>query len=124
MFAKTMKNDPRGNSIRRSLRGMGARKSGGPAEIHKLLERDKNHPIEKVGEELRKQMSWLKPGINGGGEVARNGQRRLLVATPNFARCSHRTDSDAVPSRECAYIRWRSERSDNPFAALPSSARV
>jgi ketol-acid reductoisomerase len=27
----------------------------------KLLERDRNHPIEKVGAELRKQMSWIKP---------------------------------------------------------------
>jgi ketol-acid reductoisomerase len=27
----------------------------------KLLEADRNHPIEKVGAELRKQMSWLKP---------------------------------------------------------------
>jgi ketol-acid reductoisomerase len=28
---------------------------------NKLLEKDKNHPIEKVGAELRAQMSWLKP---------------------------------------------------------------
>ncbi len=35
-------------------------KAGRP-QYTKLLERDKNHPIEKVGEELRKQMSWLKP---------------------------------------------------------------
>jgi ketol-acid reductoisomerase len=27
---------------------------------NKLLEKDKNHPIEKVGAELRAQMSWLK----------------------------------------------------------------
>jgi len=33
----------------------------GRPQYTKLLERDKNHPIEKVGEELRKQMSWLKP---------------------------------------------------------------
>ncbi len=32
----------------------------GRPQYSKLLERDKNHPIEKVGEELRKQMSWLK----------------------------------------------------------------
>jgi ketol-acid reductoisomerase len=32
----------------------------GRPQYAKLLERDKNHPIEKVGEELRKQMSWLK----------------------------------------------------------------
>jgi ketol-acid reductoisomerase len=35
-------------------------KAGRP-QYTKLLERQKNHPIEKVGEELRKQMSWLKP---------------------------------------------------------------
>ncbi|HEY6444568.1 MAG TPA: ketol-acid reductoisomerase [Candidatus Acidoferrales bacterium] len=33
----------------------------GRPQYNKLLERDKNHPIEKVGVELRKQMSWLKP---------------------------------------------------------------
>jgi ketol-acid reductoisomerase len=33
----------------------------GRPQYTKLLERDKNHPIEKVGQELRKQMSWLKP---------------------------------------------------------------
>jgi ketol-acid reductoisomerase len=33
----------------------------GRPQYTKLLERDKNHPIEKVGVELRKQMSWLKP---------------------------------------------------------------
>jgi ketol-acid reductoisomerase len=33
----------------------------GRPEYSKLLERDRNHPIEKVGEELRAQMSWLKP---------------------------------------------------------------
>ncbi len=33
----------------------------GRPEYSRLLERDKNHPIEKVGEELRAQMSWLKP---------------------------------------------------------------
>ena len=33
----------------------------GRPQYAKLLERDKNHPIEKVGVELRKQMSWLKP---------------------------------------------------------------
>lgn len=32
----------------------------GRPQYTKLLERDKNHPIEKVGEELRRQMSWLK----------------------------------------------------------------
>jgi len=35
-------------------------KAGRP-QYKALLEKDKNHPIEKVGEELRKQMSWLKP---------------------------------------------------------------
>jgi len=33
----------------------------GRPEYSRLLERDKNHPIEKVGKELRAQMSWLKP---------------------------------------------------------------
>ena len=35
-------------------------KAGRP-KYKALLERDKNHPIEKVGQELRKQMAWLKP---------------------------------------------------------------
>jgi ketol-acid reductoisomerase len=35
-------------------------KAGRP-HYAKLLERDRNHPIEKVGAELRKQMAWLKP---------------------------------------------------------------
>jgi len=33
----------------------------GRPQYNKLLDRDKNHPIEKVGEKLRQQMSWLKP---------------------------------------------------------------
>jgi len=33
----------------------------GRPQYAKLLERDYNHPIEKVGKELRKQMAWLKP---------------------------------------------------------------
>ena len=33
----------------------------GRPEYSKLLERDRQHPIEKVGEELRAQMSWIKP---------------------------------------------------------------
>jgi ketol-acid reductoisomerase len=33
----------------------------GRPQYSKLLERDKNHPIEAVGRELRKQMAWLKP---------------------------------------------------------------
>ena len=33
----------------------------GRPQYAKLLERDRNHGIEKVGQELRKQMSWLKP---------------------------------------------------------------
>ena len=32
----------------------------GRPQYNKLLDRDKNHPIEKVGEKLRKQMAWLK----------------------------------------------------------------
>jgi ketol-acid reductoisomerase len=35
-------------------------KAGRP-KYKELLERDKNHPIEKVGQDLRKQMAWLKP---------------------------------------------------------------
>ena len=35
-------------------------KAGRP-KYTELLERDKNHPIEKVGQELHKQMAWLKP---------------------------------------------------------------
>ena len=35
-------------------------KAGRP-HYAKLLERDRNHPNEKVGAELRKQMAWLKP---------------------------------------------------------------
>jgi len=34
---------------------------------NKLLERDKNHPIEKVGAELRSQMSWLKQEATAAG---------------------------------------------------------
>jgi ketol-acid reductoisomerase len=34
-------------------------KAGRP-NYKQLLEKDKNHPIEKVGEELRRQMSWLR----------------------------------------------------------------
>jgi ketol-acid reductoisomerase len=33
----------------------------GRPQYARLLEQDRNHPIEKVGEELRAQMSWLKP---------------------------------------------------------------
>ena len=33
----------------------------GRPEYTKRLEADRNHPIEKVGQELRKQMAWLKP---------------------------------------------------------------
>ncbi len=33
----------------------------GRPQYSKLLERERNHPIEKVGQELRKQMSWIKP---------------------------------------------------------------
>ncbi len=33
----------------------------GRPQYTKLLEKDKNHPIEAVGKELRAQMSWLKP---------------------------------------------------------------
>ena len=33
----------------------------GRPSYNKMLERQKAHPIEKVGAELRKQMSWIKP---------------------------------------------------------------
>ncbi|MGH9691826.1 MAG: ketol-acid reductoisomerase [Candidatus Acidiferrales bacterium] len=33
----------------------------GRPQYNKLLERQRNHPVEKVGQELRKQMSWIKP---------------------------------------------------------------
>jgi ketol-acid reductoisomerase len=33
----------------------------GRPQYTKLLERSRNHPAEKVGQELRAQMSWLKP---------------------------------------------------------------
>jgi ketol-acid reductoisomerase len=36
-------------------------------ENSKLLERDKNHPIESVGKELRAQMSWIKPESTAAG---------------------------------------------------------
>jgi ketol-acid reductoisomerase len=39
----------------------------GRPQYSKLLERDRNHPIEKVGQELRAQMSWLKPDASPGG---------------------------------------------------------
>jgi ketol-acid reductoisomerase len=35
--------------------------AGGRPNYKKLLEKDLNHPIEKVGKELRANMSWLKP---------------------------------------------------------------
>ena len=34
----------------------------------KLLDRDKNHPIEAVGKELRAQMSWIKPETAAAGK--------------------------------------------------------
>ena len=33
----------------------------GRPQYSRLLEQDRNHPIEAVGAELRKQMAWLKP---------------------------------------------------------------
>jgi ketol-acid reductoisomerase len=41
--------------------------AGRPAYA-KLLERDKNHPIEAVGKELRAQMSWIKPESAAAGK--------------------------------------------------------
>ena len=43
----------------------------GRPEYSKLLERERHHPIEKVGEELRAQMSWLKPETSA---AARGGK--------------------------------------------------
>lgn len=43
----------------------------GRPQYAKLLERDKNHPIEKVGEELRKQMSWLKKESSAAAKTAK-----------------------------------------------------
>jgi ketol-acid reductoisomerase len=43
----------------------------GRPQYAKLLERDKNHPIEKVGEELRKQMSWLKQESSAAAKSAK-----------------------------------------------------
>jgi ketol-acid reductoisomerase len=39
----------------------------GRPQYTKLLERDKNHPIESVGKELRAQMSWIKPESTAAG---------------------------------------------------------
>ncbi len=39
----------------------------GRPQYAKLLERDKNHPIEEVGKELREQMSWIKPESTAAG---------------------------------------------------------
>ncbi len=36
----------------------------GLTRYNRMLEQDKNHPIEKVGAELRDHMPWLKPGAN------------------------------------------------------------
>jgi ketol-acid reductoisomerase len=43
-------------------------KAGRP-HYAKLLERDRNHPIEKVGVELRKQMAWLKREKTAAGTI-------------------------------------------------------
>ena len=43
-------------------------KAGRP-HYAKLLERDRNHPIEKVGAELRKQMAWLKREKSAAGST-------------------------------------------------------
>ncbi len=40
----------------------------GRPTYHKLLDRDKNHPIEAVGKELRAQMSWIKPETAAAGK--------------------------------------------------------
>jgi ketol-acid reductoisomerase len=37
------------------------KESASRANYNRLLQKDLDHPIEKVGEELRSQMSWLKP---------------------------------------------------------------
>jgi ketol-acid reductoisomerase len=43
----------------------------GRPQYSKLLDKDRNHPIEKVGEELRAQMSWLKPDAATAGRGAK-----------------------------------------------------
>jgi ketol-acid reductoisomerase len=43
----------------------------GRPQYTKLLEKDRNHPIEKVGEELRKQMSWLKQESSAAAKSAK-----------------------------------------------------
>ncbi|MEE8538764.1 MAG: ketol-acid reductoisomerase [Woeseiaceae bacterium] len=40
---------------------------GDRAQYNRLLNRDLNHPIEKIGKELRARMSWLKP--NGEAKI-------------------------------------------------------
>jgi ketol-acid reductoisomerase len=40
----------------------------GRANYNSLLEKHRNHPIEKVGAELRGQMSWLKPEATAAGK--------------------------------------------------------
>ncbi len=47
-----------------------AENQAGLPEYNKLLEKDLNHPLEKVGKELRSQMSWLRPAE----AVARSGR--------------------------------------------------
>jgi ketol-acid reductoisomerase len=41
--------------------------NSGRANYNRLLEKHKNHPIEKVGAELRSQMSWLKQEATAAG---------------------------------------------------------
>jgi ketol-acid reductoisomerase len=41
--------------------------NSGRANYNRLLEKHKNHPIEKVGAELRGQMSWLKQEATAAG---------------------------------------------------------
>src|SRR5215831_14705442 len=42
--------------------------SASRANYNRLLDEAKNHPIEKVGAELRSQMSWLKQGAAAGSK--------------------------------------------------------
>jgi ketol-acid reductoisomerase len=41
--------------------------NSGRANYNRLLAESKNHPIEKVGAELRSQMSWLKQEATAAG---------------------------------------------------------
>ena len=61
----------------------------GRPHYSKLLERDKNHPIETVGKELRTQMSWIKPETAAAGKGTRSesfARARFCSQDGNFHR--------------------------------------